>query len=67
MTTPCKDGDRIRLLAMPDDPAPLDAGSEGTVIGDPVDFQGRWQIIVAWDNGRSLNLCSPPDRFEVLP
>ena len=62
-------GDRIRLVAMSDDPDPIQPGELGTVIavhrhqGTPV-----WhQIDVAWDNGRTLMLVAPPDRFEIVP
>lgn len=63
-------GRRIRLLAMPQDPDPIPYGTEGTVTGvrefnyGPVPSH---QIDVEWDGGRTLMLCSPPDRFEVLP
>ena len=66
-------GKRIRLLAMPDDPNPLPIGSTGTVTGtNPViafggGFENFMQIFVEWDNGRTIILSVPPDRFEVLP
>ncbi len=64
MTTP-KPGDRIRLLAMPDDPDPIEPGTTGTVVA--VRDQGTWaQVDVKWDNGRTLMLVVPPDEFEVL-
>ena len=63
-----KPGDRIRLVAMQDDPDPIQVGQTGTVAhvhrveDDPV-----WhQIDVAWDNGRTLMLVSPPDEFEII-
>ncbi len=62
-------GDRIRLIAMPDDPDPIEAGQTGTVVSvrRHDDTQGTWhQIDVAWDNGRTLMLVSPPDRFEIV-
>ena len=69
MNTTPRVGDRIRLLEMNDDPSPVSVGQEGTVVGihrigeDP----DAWhQIDVAWDNGRTLMLVSPPDRFEVI-
>ena len=68
MTTIPKPGDRIRLVAMQDDPDPIQVGQTGTVArvhrveDDPV-----WhQIAVAWDNGRTLMLVVPPDRFEII-
>lgn len=58
-------GDRIRLVSMPDDPDPVTVGQTGTVRG--IYPQGRWhQVDVDWDNGRSLLLVVPPDRFEVI-
>lgn len=68
MTTIARPGDRIRLLAMHDDPHPIPAGQAGTVV-DVRHHGGKdaWdQIDVAWDSGRSLMLVSPPDRFEIV-
>ncbi|MCA9223154.1 MAG: DUF4314 domain-containing protein [Planctomycetales bacterium] len=64
--TPRK-GDRIRLLAMSDDPDPIQVGQLGTIISVTCHGGGKdaWhQIDVAWDNGRTLMIVSPPDRFE---
>lgn len=62
MTAPFKKGDRIKLVSMgKDDPNPVPAGTLGTVRGKPNEFQGKWQVAVAWDNGRSLALVVPPD------
>jgi hypothetical protein len=64
MITP-QPGVRIRLLAMPDDPDPVPAGTTGTVAA--VRQHGTWsQVDVNWDNGRTLMLVVPPDRFEVV-
>ena len=65
-----KKGDRIELVAMPDDPCPIPAGTQGTVqrvseidLGD-----GPYtQVSVAWDNGRTLQLVMPPDQARVVP
>ena len=68
MITP-KPGDRIRLLAMPDDPDPIPPGTTGTVTAVRQYGSGRdaWhQVDVDWDNGRTLILVVPPDEFEVL-
>ena len=65
MTAP-KPGDRIRLVAMLDDPDPILPGATGTVVS--VRTQGTWaQVDVKWDNGRKLMLGVPPDQFEVVP
>ena len=66
--TPRK-GDRIRLVAMADDPDPVPEGEVGTVVGVARHGGGNntWhQIDVAWDNGRTLMLVVPPDRFEMV-
>jgi len=68
MTSP-QPGDRIRLVAMPDDPDPVPPGTTGTVTSVHPHGTGKnaWvQVEVAWDNGRKLMLAIPPDRFEVL-
>ena len=69
MTTTPRPGDRVRLLAMHDDPDPIPVGQMGTVVsvsrhgGD----KDAWhQIDVGWDNGRTLMLVSPPDMFEII-
>jgi hypothetical protein len=68
MTTP-QPGDRIRLVAMPDDPDPIPLGSTGTVRSVSRCGSGRdasFQVDVNWDNGRKLMLAVPPDQFEVI-
>ena len=63
-------GKRIKLVTMPDDPSPIEAGTTGTITAiHTQDWgQGRWtQYHVKWDNGRTLSLCVPPDQFEVIP
>lgn len=48
-------GDRIRLIAMPDDANPVPAGSTGTVtfVNEHGSGATAWlQIGVDWDNGR---------------
>lgn len=59
-------GDRIELVSMGDDPDPIEPGTKGTVnwIGAP--FQGHDQIGVKWDDGRTLGLTVPPDRYRKL-
>lgn len=64
-------GDRIELVSMPEDPAPVASGSRGFVesvndlrktMGNPV-----VQLGVKWDGGRSLMVVIPPDTIRVLP
>jgi len=59
---PVQPGQRIRLIAMGEDPDPIAPGTEGTVTGG-----NGSQIWVAWDNGRSLMLALPHDTYEVIP
>jgi hypothetical protein len=68
MTAP-QPGDRIRLVAMPDDPDPVPQGTTGTVqaVHPHGSSGGQWlQVEVNWDNGRKLMLSVPPDQFEVM-
>ena len=68
MITP-RPGDRIRLIAMPDDPNPVPIGSTGTVtfVKEHGSETRAWlQIGVDWDNGRRLMLSVPPDEFEAI-
>ena len=68
MTLLPKASDRTRLIAMPDEPDLVAGGTLGTVLG-VCSFDGPdtfHQIDVAWDNGRTLMLVTPPDRFEIL-
>jgi len=64
-----KPGDRIKLVAMPDDPHPIPAGSTGTVEETQyLSLGGRssLQVCVKWDNGRNLALVMPPDTVEII-
>jgi len=64
-----KPGDRIELVAMPDDPYPIPVGTRGTVEAvHPMrmDVPGQVQLWVKWDNGRSLMPIVPPDQVRVV-
>ena len=55
-------GTRVRLAGMADEPCPVEPGTCGTVLA--VDDAG--QLLMQWDNGRSLSLLPGVDSFEVL-
>lgn len=55
-------GARIELVAsMSSDPAPIAAGTRGTVTGG-----NGAQVYVDWDNGRSLIMLPGVDHWRVL-
>lgn len=55
-------GTRLELISMDNDPRPIPPGTRGTVLG--VDDAG--QILMHWDNGRSLSLIPGEDVFRKL-
>ena len=56
-------GTRVRLNSMSDPYAPVEPGTEGSV--EMVDDSG--QLLMKWDNGRTLALIPGEDSFSVLP
>ena len=54
-------GKRIELISMPD-PQPIEAGTIGTCNG----IDGIGQLIMKWDNGRTLSLIPNVDDFKVV-
>ena len=56
-------GDRVRLVHMGNDPDPIPHGMTGTVqLVTELHFKDKEkQVLVAWDNGRSLSCICPPD------
>jgi hypothetical protein len=63
---PCKEGDRIRLLKMDNDPNPIPVGTEGTVYSVSRRIAESHVIGVKWDNGRTLCCIWPDDEIEVI-
>ena len=55
-------GKRIRLIEMPEDPNPIQSGTEGTILY--VDDAGT--IHVLWDDGRKLGVIKGVDKYEIL-
>jgi len=47
---------------MPEDPCPIRVGSKGTVLAVQ-EVLAMHHVIVAWDDGRTLNLVSGIDRW----
>lgn len=69
MTFIPKKGDRVELVAMPNDPDPIKAGTQGLV----TDVRAmHWpatdwhQVFVQWDDGRSLACVTPPDVLKLV-
>jgi hypothetical protein len=62
-------GDRVEMISMPDDPNPIEAGTQGIIeYINPVDLgtEKFTQIGVKWDSGRTLMVVIPPDQIRVI-
>lgn len=57
-----KEGMRIRMISMFEDPNPIPMGTEGTI--DLVDDAGV--IHVKWDDGRILGVIPGTDRYQLI-
>ena len=55
-------GTRLCCDYMPDDPRPIESGTLGTV--QAVDDAG--QLLMKWDNGRTLSLIPGVDSFHTV-
>ena len=49
-------------MILMNDPQPIEAGEMGTAVG----VDGADQIMVKWDNGRSLSVIPGEDKYEIL-
>ena len=58
-----KEGMRVRVVSMVDDPNPVPAGTEGTIV--LIDDMGT--LHVKWDDGRRLGLIPGIDRYVLEP
>jgi hypothetical protein len=65
-TRPWNEGDRIELLIMPQDPAPIEPGTKGTVSMNSVWLGDCWQTMVDWDDGRHLAVISGIDQVKRI-
>lgn len=54
-------GKRITLIRMGEDPNPIKAGEQGTILGE----DGMGHIHVDWDNGRGLALIPGVDMYKI--
>ena len=65
MNEPLQKGDRVKLLAMPNDGHPVEVGIEGTCTGVS---KTPWEKVyeMQWDDGRTLSLLVGTDRWEKL-
>ena len=70
-----KEGDRIELVQMLDDPCPIEPETKGTVQFVSPMFPptsrtptsvNQYKVSVKWDNGRNLLLVVPPDIYRKL-
>ena len=57
-----KEGMRVELISMSDDPNPVPAGTKGTISF----IDGMGTIHVEWDNGRVLGIIPGVDRYQLI-
>lgn len=61
-----KVGQVIELLQMDNDPMPIPIGTRGKVKKINPMINNESQIIVDWENGRTLMLIYPEDKFRII-
>jgi hypothetical protein len=61
-----KEGDRIEMVFMGNDPNPILAGTRGTVISVDKTPWNDTQVGVKWDNGRTLSVLLPEDKIVLI-
>ena len=66
-----KEGDRIKMVQMGNDPNPVEPGVLGTVSGyryprTGTDAAGTVAHGVRWDDGRGLAIILPDDTVEIV-
>lgn len=60
-------GQRIRMVQMAPDPAPIEPGTEGTITRVTTGLYDSVQLGVTWDNSRHLAVILPDDQIEPIP
>jgi hypothetical protein len=59
-------GRTIELISMDNDPNPIECGTKGKIIKiNDMPFNEK-QIEVEWENGRTLSLIYPVDKFKII-
>ena len=58
---------RIKLLKMENDPDPIPVGTLGTILAvTELPMWKETQLVVKWDNGRTLSVILPKDVVEIV-
>lgn len=61
-----KIGQKIELIRMDNDPNPIPVGTKGIVTKLNPMPNNEVQICVKWENGRTLMLIYPEDKFRIV-
>lgn len=65
MNEPLKKGNNVKLLAMPNNPDPIEVGTEGECVGVS-ELNGKKIYYMEWENGRKLSLLEGEDEWEKI-